>query len=94
MKKAVLKKFRAVYLARLINLRKTLLEKYPDRRDRIEYICDTLENDLNELRTHTLAHYLHIVYQAYKEFPEFSEMIPSGSEVEELLKSRTCSGGV
>ena len=93
MKKAVLKKFRAVYLARLINLRKTLIEKYPDRRERIEYICDTLEDELSELRTHTLAHYLHIVYQAYKEFPEFSEMIPSGSEVEELLKSKTSLGG-
>ena len=82
-----------MYLARLINLRKTLLEKYPDRRERIEFICVTLEDELSELRTHTIAHYLHIVYQAYKEFPEFSEMIPSGSEVEELLKSRTGNGG-
>jgi len=80
-----LAKFRAKYMARLQELRQRLLSQYPERRERIEYICDLLMNKLQNLRTHTLADYIHTVYLAIKEFPEFKEIIPPPEEVEKLL---------
>jgi hypothetical protein len=81
-----LREFKAKYLARLLNLRKQLLEKYPERRERVEYVIDILGSKLSTLRVYTLADYLHTVYLASKEFKEFSEMIPAEEEVEELLR--------
>jgi len=81
-----LAKFRAKYMTRLQELKQSLLSQYPERRERIEYICDLLMNKLANLRTHTLADYIHTLHLATKEFSEFKELIPSAKEVEELLK--------
>lgn len=81
-----LSEFRAIYLNRLMIVRENLLIKYPNMKERIEYICDVLANKLSSLRTSTLADYIHTLYLATKEFSEFKELIPSKKEVEELLK--------
>jgi uncharacterized protein YdhG (YjbR/CyaY superfamily) len=77
--------FRAKYMARLLALRRELEQKYPERRERIEYITDVLANKLSNLRSHTIADYLFTAYLATKEFPEFHELIPPTKEIEEIL---------
>jgi hypothetical protein len=79
--------FRALYLSKLMACKESLLAKYPDRRDRIEYICDVLANKLNNLRTSTLADYIRTLYLATKEFPEFKELIPTVKDVQQILRS-------
>jgi hypothetical protein len=81
-----LREFRAKYMAKLLNLRKELLEKYPDKAERVEYVADVLANKLSNLRVYTLADYLHTVHLAIKEFREFEELVPSEGEIEELLE--------
>jgi molybdopterin converting factor small subunit len=81
-----LAKFRAKYMARLQELRQRLLSKYPEKRERIEYIVDVIMNKLENLRTHTLADYVFTLYLASKEFPEFSELTPTTNEIEEILE--------
>jgi 2-hydroxy-3-keto-5-methylthiopentenyl-1-phosphate phosphatase len=76
----------------LLNLKRQLLEKYPERRERIVYIVDVLASKLSNLRIYTLADYLHTVWLAVKEFGEFEEMVPSEKEVEELLKEGEWGG--
>jgi len=80
-----LREFKAKYLAKLLNLKRRLLEKYPDRAQRIEYIADVLASKLSTLRVYTLSDYLHTVHLASKEFREFEALIPTEEEVEELL---------
>jgi hypothetical protein len=82
----MLREFKARYLSRLLNLRKQLLEKYPEKRERVEYVIDILTNKLQTLRVYTLADYLHTVRLAVKEFPEFEVLVPTEEEVEELLR--------
>ena len=82
-----LREFKARSLARLVELKKELLEKYPDKADRINYIADLIATKLENLRTFTLTDYIFTVYQASKEFAEFEQLIPRSKEVEELLKS-------
>jgi hypothetical protein len=81
-----LREFKAKYMARLLNLRKQLLERYPERRERIEYIVDILSNKLQTLRVYTLADYLHTVHLASKEFKEFEVLVPTEEEIEQLLR--------
>jgi hypothetical protein len=70
----------------LLSLRNELLQKYPDKADRIDYVVDVLMHKLYALKSHSLTDYIHTVYLASKEFPEFSKMMPSQEEVEEILK--------
>jgi hypothetical protein len=82
-----LREFKAKYLARLLNLKKQLLEKYADRRVRVEYVCDTLAEKLQRLRTFTLPDYLSTLYNSIREFKELEALIPSEEEINDLLKS-------
>jgi hypothetical protein len=82
-----LREFKAKYLARLLGLRKHLLEKYPEKRGRVEYLVETLVVKLEGLRTVTLLDYVFTVYGAAQEFKEFEALIPGESEVEALLSS-------
>jgi len=82
-----LREFKAKYLARLLNLRKQLIEKYPDRADRIKYVVDILVSKLDNLRVFTLPDYLSTLYHATKEFKELEELIPPEDEIKELIKS-------
>jgi hypothetical protein len=79
-----LREFKAKYLAKLLNLKKQLIEKYPDRSERLNYIIDLLATKLENLRTFTLTDYLFTLYLATKEFPELEAMIPGEEEIQEL----------
>jgi hypothetical protein len=81
-----LREFKAKYLAKLLNLKKQLVEKYPERAERINYITDLLASKLENLRTFTLPDYLFTLHLATKEFPELEQLIPSEQEIDELLK--------
>jgi hypothetical protein len=81
-----LREFKAKYLAKLLNLKKQLLEKYPEKRERVEYIVDLLASKLENLRTFTLTDYLFTLHLAAKEIPEIEQLIPPSEEVEELIE--------
>ena len=81
-----LREFKAKYMAKLLNLKKQLLEKYPERRDRVEHVVDVLAAKLEHLRVYTLPDYLFTLHLAAKEFREIEELVPSEQEVEELLE--------
>jgi hypothetical protein len=82
-----LREFKAKSLTRLIEIKRQLLEKYPDKADRVNYIVDVIATKLENLRVFTLTDYIATLYHASKEFAEFEQLIPSSKEVEELLKS-------
>jgi hypothetical protein len=81
-----LREFKSKYLARLLNLKKQLLEKYPEKREQIENITDMLVVKLENLRVFTLTDYIATLYYASKEFNEIEQLIPSEEEVDELLE--------
>ena len=81
-----LRDFKAKYMAKLMALRKQLIEKYPDRSDRVQYVCDVIAMKLRALRTFTLTDYLATLYDAVKEFKELEALIPSEKEVKALLR--------
>jgi hypothetical protein len=81
-----LREFKAKYLAKLLNLKKQLLEKYPERAERIEFIVDLLVAKLEHLRTFTLPDYLATLHHTSREFREIEELIPSEEEIEELIE--------
>ena len=83
-----LREFKAKYLTKLLNLKKQLVEKYPEKSGRVEYIVDILVAKLEHLRTFTLTDYIATIYHASKEFKEFEQIIPSEQEIEELLLER------
>jgi len=82
-----LRELKAKSLARLIEIKRQLLEKYPDRSERINYIIDILATKLENLRTYTLTDYMFTLYQASKELRELEQLMPSSQDVDELLKS-------
>jgi phage regulator Rha-like protein len=81
-----LREFKARYMAKLLNMKKQLLEKYPERAERVNYIVDLLASKLEHLRTFTLADYLFTLHLAIKEIPELEELIPTEEEVEKLVE--------
>ena len=81
-----MREFKARSLAWLIEIKRELLEKYPDRSDRINYIIDLLATKLENLRTYTLTDYIFTLYQASKEFKELERLIPGVQETDELFK--------
>jgi hypothetical protein len=81
-----LREFKAKYLAKIANLKRQLLEKYPEKRDRVEYILDVLVTKLEHLRVFTLSDYITTLYHSAKEIPEIEQLIPSEREVEELIE--------
>jgi len=82
-----LREFKAKYMAKLMVLCKQLLEKYNDRSDRVQYVCDLIAMKLQSLRTFTLTNYLATLYDAVKEFKEFESLLPSEKEIKALLKT-------
>jgi DNA polymerase III sliding clamp (beta) subunit (PCNA family) len=81
-----LREFKAKYLAKLLNMKKQLLDRYPEKRERVEYIIDLLASKLENLRTFTLTDYLFTLHLATKEFPELEQLIPTEEEVQELIE--------
>jgi hypothetical protein len=80
-----LREFKAKYIVVLLNLRKQLAEKYPEKRDRVEYVLDRLALKLRSLRTFTLSDYIASLYDAVKDFPELQALVPSEQEINALL---------
>jgi len=77
-----LAEFRVKQLARLLKLEEMLIERYPEKADRIRFLVETLVQKLRFLRTRNLANYINTIYQASKEFPEFRELLPKPEELE------------
>jgi hypothetical protein len=84
----VLRDFKAKYLAKLLKIRGQLLEKYPDKGERVNYVVDVLAIKLHNLRSFTLTDYISTIYHASKEFRELEQLIPSEEEIDELLKKQ------
>jgi len=82
-----LAKFKSKYMSVLVQLKNELLQKYPDKADRINYIIDILMHKLYALKSHAVPDYLHTVYLTCKEFTELCTLIPSEKDVDELLKN-------
>ena len=85
----MLREFRARYATKLLEMKKKLIEKYPDKRDRIENLIDLIMVKLERLRRYDLADYLFTLYHAVKEFPELEEIIPPSEEIESLLNKES-----
>ncbi|MEM4827945.1 MAG: hypothetical protein QXK07_07905 [Desulfurococcaceae archaeon] len=81
-----LREFKALSLVKLMSIAKQLREKYPDRRERVDHIVDTLATKLQQLRTFTLTDYLFTLHSVSREFPELAELIPSEETVKSLLE--------
>jgi hypothetical protein len=78
--------FKAHQVALLMDLKKKLTEKYPDKKQRIEALTHLLLIKLEDLRTYTLSNYMLTLAHATKEFQEFEEIMPSPQQIEELIK--------
>jgi hypothetical protein len=81
-----LREFKVRYLTKLLNMKRQLIEKYPERKERAEYIVDVLVAKLEQLRTFTLPDYLATLYSATKEFPELEALVPTEQEIQELYE--------
>ena len=88
-----IKVFVAQAFAKLFEVKNELLQKYPDRSERIEFICKLLTVKLNNLGDslnihmllHTLYDYVSTLYHATKEFRELEELAPKPEVIESLL---------
>jgi len=80
-----LREFKAIMLAKILMIKKELLQKYPQRSERIEELTELLIHKTQNLRAFTLSDYIHTLYLASKEFAEFEKIIPLANMVEELL---------
>lgn len=81
-----LREFKAIMLTKILSLKKELLQKYPDKCERIEELTELLIHKTQNLRTFTLSDYIHTLYLASREFPEFEKIIPPADVIEELLR--------
>ena len=82
-----LRDYRAKTFAKLFELRKELIEKYPNRAERIKFLCDLIAGKLTNLRVYTLGDFMSTLYHASNEFKEFEVLVPKSDEVEKLLES-------
>ena len=81
-----LREFKALMLARILQLKNELLQKYPEKSERIYELTELLVHKTQNLRAFTLSDYIHTLYLASKEFTEFEKIIPSADIIEELLR--------
>ncbi|MEM4846455.1 MAG: hypothetical protein QW794_01690 [Thermosphaera sp.] len=77
--------FKAVSLAKLMKLSKVLREKYPEKKEKVEYVVSLIASKLQHLRRYSLADYLFTLYNATFEFPELEELVPDEKTVLDLL---------
>jgi len=81
-----LARFKAKYMTLINELRTELMQKYPEKAERIQFITDLLMNKLYALKSHSLPDFIHTLYLASREFPEFEKLIPSKEDIEELIE--------
>lgn len=77
--------FKARYMARLMQLRKELKQKYADKTERVEAIVFDISTKLANLRKYMLSDYLFTVTLACKEFPEFCQLVPPEDEIKAIF---------
>jgi len=80
-----IRNFKTRQITVLASLEKQLLEKYPEKRERIRQIASHLASKIHSLRTYTLSDYLFNIYLASREFEEFAKLMPKPEEVDEVL---------
>ena len=86
-RKKKLIEFKSVQQLRLKQLEQRLIEKYPERKERIESIVSDLVYYINYvLKWDRIASYIHRVLGYSKEFPELAELI-SEQEVRQVFES-------
>jgi DNA gyrase/topoisomerase IV subunit A len=84
--RGMLREFRAKYASKLTEIKKKLIEKYPNKREQIENIADLIMTKLKRLRRYDIADYIFTLHDASKQFKEFEELIPPSEEIDSLLK--------
>jgi len=80
--------FKIKYLLKLGDIEEMLLVKYPDKKERIVFLCNLLESKLESLQLYNLNDYVATVLHARQEFNEFIELLPWEFEVEQLIKNK------
>jgi hypothetical protein len=77
--------FKSKQLLRLKQLEHKLVEKYPDKKERIESVVNDLAYYINYLlRWDRLAYYVRRVLEYSREFPELAELV-SEQEISQVL---------
>jgi hypothetical protein len=80
--------FKIKYLLKLGDIEEMLLVKYPDKKERIVFLCNLLESKLESLQLYNLNDYVATILHARQEFNEFIELLPWEFEVEQLIKNK------
>ena len=83
-----LEDFKVKYILKLGEVEQLLLEKYPDKKERIVFLCNLLESKLENLELHNMHDYLATIFHSKEEFPEIMELWPWDYEVEQLLQNK------
>jgi hypothetical protein len=77
--------FKAKQLLKLRQIEQKLVEKYPDKKEKIESVVNELMYYVNYLlRRDRVANYIHKILEYSREFPELAELV---SEQSRLAKS-------
>ena len=79
-------KFKTKYIALLNELKRELMQKYPDKADRVEHVTDILVHKAYTLKSHSLVDFIHTLHLACREFEEFCKLMPSPKEIDELFE--------
>ena len=77
--------FKAKYMARLMRLRRELMQRHRDKANRIENIVFDLAARLHILRRDGLTDYLFTTTLACRELSEFCQLVPSEEEVKKIF---------
>lgn len=70
----------------LVELEKSLAEKYPDKRKNLELWIKRIKVKLDRLRVQTLYDYMRTIEAASREFPELAALMPDKEYVMKLLE--------
>jgi hypothetical protein len=77
--------FKSKQLLRLKQLEQRLIEKYPEKKERIESVVNDLAYYINYiLRRDRVANYIHKILEYSREFPELVELV-SEQEISQVL---------
>ncbi|MCS7107381.1 MAG: hypothetical protein NZ902_04690 [Acidilobaceae archaeon] len=78
-----LREYKALNLTRLSQLRRKLLQKYGHE---AKEVVDRLIVKTHDLNVHNLAQYLTSLLLLARQYPELNALLPSPSDVDEMLR--------
>lgn len=81
-----LREFKVRQMVKIKELEEEIMNKYPEKRERVRNLIDILVAKLSNLRMYTLYDYVQTLHLASREFAEFKQLMPSVQEIEELLR--------